>query len=85
MGNATAFVSLALFVVWMQRQGRWGLFFKSITGQTEIAGSRNDGSGGAITSPATPLVPPATTPGQPATLIPNAPTTPPGTVGGTFA
>ena len=43
--SPTIGVAFALFIVWMERQGRWSLFAKAIGGQYAVAGSRNSGQG----------------------------------------
>lgn len=51
------FISLILYVTWMQRNGRWGLFLDALTGKYQVTGSRlvapivaSDISSGADTS-----------------------------------
>lgn len=39
--GACIFLSFALFVVWMERQGRWTLFFGALGGKYAIPGSLN--------------------------------------------
>jgi hypothetical protein len=37
--NITYGITLALFIVWELNKGRWGLFFKAMTGQVVLTGT----------------------------------------------
>lgn len=37
MINSTIAISFALFIVWMQRHGRWGAFYKAMEGKLELS------------------------------------------------
>lgn len=45
--SPTIGVSFALFVVWMERQGRWSLFASAIAGKYVVADTRNSILGAA--------------------------------------
>lgn len=49
--SPTILVSFALFVVWMERQGRWTLFFSAITGDAVLTGARGSGTTGSSSGP----------------------------------
>ena len=65
--SPTIGVAFALFIVWMERQGRWSLFAKAIGGQYAVAGSRNSGQGSQQGQNA------GDTSGTPSTVSPSTP------------
>lgn len=44
MSNLIVFESLFVFVVWMQRKGRWKIFWDAAGGKYTVAGSARSGS-----------------------------------------
>lgn len=44
MQSITIGLSFALYVVWMQRQHRWALTFKALTGELVLSGTRGTSS-----------------------------------------
>lgn len=45
MVNSTVAISFALFIVWMQRHGRWAAFFKAMEGKLELSSRQGATSG----------------------------------------
>lgn len=44
MSNWIVFESLAVFIIWMQRKGRWAAFLNAASGQVTVAGSDRAGN-----------------------------------------
>jgi hypothetical protein len=53
MSDAIVFVSIALFIVYEAREGRWGGFLGAVSGQYKIAPSSSGSSSGGADSNAT--------------------------------
>lgn len=51
MGDATIAVSVAIFVVWMQRKKRWSLFFGALSGKYGIIAPSSSGGSSSGSSP----------------------------------
>lgn len=44
MSNIIVFEAIAVFVIWMQRKGRWAAFLSAASGQVVVSGADRAGS-----------------------------------------